>query len=523
VGTGSRGDPEGLLTHAEAVRLFVHNILVAPSPLYRLADWIAPIEASALGLTQDQKRAVNDDRMGRALDAIASQRGRSIFFRLALRILKEFDLDTRRIHFDTTTVTLFGEYRSSIVEPVICNGINKDHRPDLKQLLFGLNVTADGAVPLLHNVFSGNRTDDTVHRGNVEALRRILQREDFIYVADCKLCTRANLRYIDKAGGKFVTVLPRSRREDKLFREYLRNHEVSWYLLDKIPSKRRLSDPPDIFYTCKSPFDLSEEGYRIIWIKSSEKARLDAAKRQADLDAAFIQLEELSQRLNRGKLKTKARIGNAVASILSSHGVKEFVRVKIHSRTQIETRHLKPGRPRPFDPVKTVKKKIYSIEASLNEHRLWAESQTDGVFPLITNLPKSYTKRQVLMIYKYQPYLEKRFASLKSELLVSPVFLKKPTRVAGLMHAYFIAICVASLMERTVRSNMRRLAISHLPLLPEARPSETPTAPRILEAFSPLSWHQFTQGDNLVTFPLQLEQLQLQILALLEVPKTVYS
>jgi hypothetical protein len=42
-------------------------------------------------------------------------------------------------------------------------------------------VTSDGAVPLLHHVFSGNRTDDSVHVRNVDELRALLGREDFVY------------------------------------------------------------------------------------------------------------------------------------------------------------------------------------------------------------------------------------------------------------------------------------------------------------------------------------------------------
>jgi len=91
-----------------------------------------------------------------------------------------------------TTVTFHGQYKTSVSEPRITHGHNKDHRPDLKQLVFGLNITADGAVPISHDIFSGNRTDDTIHRGNVDRLRELLGQDDFVYVADCKLCTDKN-------------------------------------------------------------------------------------------------------------------------------------------------------------------------------------------------------------------------------------------------------------------------------------------------------------------------------------------
>ena len=143
---------EGLLDHAESLAVLIQNIVLSPAPLYRIAEWAAPVSAQALGLGEAQKKAINDDRIARALDALVSSRARSLFFRLALHIIKAFEVDIRRVHHDTTTVTFHGAYKGSVKEPRITHGVNKDHRPDLKQLVFGLNVTADGAVPLSHEV-----------------------------------------------------------------------------------------------------------------------------------------------------------------------------------------------------------------------------------------------------------------------------------------------------------------------------------------------------------------------------------
>lgn len=42
-------------------------------------------------------------------------------------------------------------------------GHQQDHRPDLKQLVFSLSISSDGAVPVHYKTYSGNRTDDTTH------------------------------------------------------------------------------------------------------------------------------------------------------------------------------------------------------------------------------------------------------------------------------------------------------------------------------------------------------------------------
>ena len=57
-------------------------------------------------------------------------------------------------------MTFAGKYPGWSAQELLTHGINKDHRPDLKQLVLGLNVTADGAVPISHRIYDGNQTDD---------------------------------------------------------------------------------------------------------------------------------------------------------------------------------------------------------------------------------------------------------------------------------------------------------------------------------------------------------------------------
>jgi transposase len=513
------GARQGQLDHSAAIEVLLHNYVLSPGPLYRVGEWAEPINAAVFGLSESQKSAVNDDRIARALDALASERGRNVFFRLALRIIKDFKLETGRIHFDTTTITFPGKYETSRAEPRITFGYNKDHRPDLKQLVFGLNVTADGAVPLLHHVFSGNRTDDSVHRRNTDELRHLLGRDDFIYVADGKLCTVDNLEAIAEYGGKFVTVMPRTRREDVRFRDELRQRPVRWKALLKIPNRRRTNEPPDIYSTCAKSA-ATEDGYRLIWVRSSQKAAMDAKTRLDEIRKAEIEVRELS--LNRRSLKTPRPIRLAVRSILKRHRCESFLSFTLHRFTETTTRYLHRGRPRPDAPVRVIKHPRWRLILHRDADALRRESHTDGVFPLVTNLQRQ-GKREILLIYKYQPYLEKRFSHLKTELEIAPVYLKKPRRVAGLLHAYFIALALVSLIERQVRSAMKRRGIDSLPLLPEGRDTETPTAPRILEAFSDASWYEFDRDGETVAFPITLNALQAQLLELLDVPRAAYQ
>ena len=516
---------EGVLDHAQTLSVLVQNIILSPAPLYRIAEWAGPISPAALGLSPEEKRSINDDRVARSLDALSSSRARSLFFRLALNVIKQFELDTRRIHHDTTTVTFHGHYGGSYAEPRITHGMNKDHRPDLKQLVFGLNVTADGAVPVSHEIFSGNRTDDTIHRGNVEQLRRLLGRDDFIYVADCKLATHKNLRYIDGYGGKFVTVLPRTRAEDQLFRRELREGKrARWRQFLIVPNKRRKNDPPDIYWTTADGPNLTDEGYRIVWCRSSQKAELDALAREAGLENAEAQLFHLGSQLNRGPLRRRSAIVKKAKAILRKLECERYFRITVHAQVRIQTKRLRRGRPKKNDPVREVRSSVFRLDVKRDKEALRAESRTDGVFPLTTNVqPRRASKQEVLLIYKYQPYVEKRHALFKTELEVAPVYLKKPSRVAGLLHATYLAMTVDALIERTVRQAMKHLDLETLPILPEGRATKTPTTARLLEMFTDVAWYEFDRGGEAVTFPVQLSPLQKQLLRLLDMDPSNYA
>lgn len=516
---------KGILDHAQTLSVFIQNIILSHAPLYRIAEWARPIDPAALEITASEKNSLNDDRLARSLDALVTPRARTLFFRLALHIIEQFELDTKRIHHDTTTVTFAGQYKLSNREPRITRGINKDHRPDLKQLVFGLNVTADGAVPISHDVYSGNRTDDSIHRSNVDGLRQVLRSTEFVYVADSKLATRKNLAHVAKYGGKFVTVLPRTRAEDKRFRKSLREGiSARWRKLLEIENHRRKSDPPDVYYSTADGPGETSEGYRIVWIRSSQKTELDALARETSLEKDEAELFDLNTRLNRGKLRKRPAIQKKVKEILAKHSYQRFLQLRIASKTHIEIKRLRRGRPRKDDPVKQVRTRVYHLEVSRNKEALRAEARTDGIFPLTTNLETTEApKKEVLLIYKYQPYVEKRHALFKSELEVAPVYIKKPLRAVGLLHAVFLAMTLDALIERTVRLSMIREGIEAMPILPEGRETRTPTTARILEMFSDVCWYEFERGGETVTFPIQLSPLQKQLLQLLDMDPSAYT
>jgi hypothetical protein len=105
------------------------------------------------------------------------------------------------------------------------------------------------------------------------------------------------------------------------------------------------------------------------------------------------------------------------------------------------------------------------------------------------------------------------------------VFLQDPARIEGLMTCHFLALLIQALMELEVRRAMARRGIDALALYPEERPSSSPSAARMVEAFTGVARHRLLdEAGNLVqTFAPVLIPLQEELLDLSGVPASVYA
>jgi transposase len=502
--------------------LLIHNILTTPMPMYAIADWLAPLDEHCLGLEPSEAACIHDDRVGQALERFYHGRHKDVFFQLALRAIKTFGLQCTQIHQDTTTVTFSGKYADWQAPEDLTYGNNKDHRPDLKQLVLGLSVTADGSVPLVHQVYPGNQTDDRLHPENHQRLRRLLQRTDFIYVADCKLATEENLRRLAGCGGRFVSVMPRTRKEDRDFRQRVRENQVQWDHLLSRKNNRQPDSKIDRYFLAQGQYQAS--GYRLLWIRSTQKAEQDAQSRTRHITESLEALRELQTRLNTYKLKRRPAIEQALDRILQDHHTQDWIGYQIQVHRQYQTHFPKRGRPKGSQKGQLRWKPYFSICFDVDRQALERESLTDGVFPLITNLEAdSYDAKRVLEIYKFQPFLEKRHSQLKTWQEVTPVLLKKDERVMAYLHMHVMALMVATLIERQLRRAMHKRSLSTLPLYPEDRPCRYPTMFDIVRVFRGVERYEVLQGDQVTLFPAQLNRLQDLLLELLEVPTSLYQ
>jgi transposase len=515
---------------ARAVLVLVRNLLVSREPLYGVGEWAARQAPNLLGLSPEQVAKLNDDRCGRAVDKLFACDQPSLVLALVAHTVREFAVALDELHNDGTSVSVYGAYEAAArerrqrgrVTPAVTFGHSKDHRPDLKQLIYTLTVTADGAVPVHFSVGSGNVTDDQTHRDTWDLLVELVGGPDFLYVADSKLATAENMGHIARRGGRFLSVLPRTRSEDGQFRERVRHGEVTWKVIhEKQDDEGKVVDR----YSVCPEVQQSTDGYRLMWYHSTRKAELDQTARSRRLERALSGLHDLQGRLAsaRTRYRDRAKVAEAVEKILADCQVESWVLPRIEEEEEETFRQTRPGRPSPKTPFRREVRKRFSLAWDIDYARMAEERLTDGIFPLVTN-DRGLSESELLLAYKRQPHIEKRFAQLKTDYEVAPVYLKEARRIQGLLCVYFLAQLVQALLERELRRAMQREALDSLPLYPEGRPCRFPTTRKLIDLFEPVQRHTLTaRGQEPTTFVTELTPLQRRILKLLGIPTSTYG
>jgi transposase len=518
------------LAPAIALGVVVRNLVLHREPVYALSEWAAPFSPSTLGLGLGEAHLLNDDRVGRTLLRLFDADRASLMTALVLGAIAEFEVDCAELHNDSTSVTFSGAYRSatgaargSKATAPIAFGHNKDHRADLKQLVWILTVAADGAVPVAYRVEGGATNDDTTHVPTWDALVKLLGRTDFLYVADTKLANRKAMAHIAGHDGRFVTVLPRTRKEDAFFRSWIQDHAPTWAEATRRPS-RRPGEADNVWRTTPSPVP-SAEGYRIVWVHSSLEAALDADSRQSRIQRAVAALSDLAARVSSPKSRwhTRSAVEAAAQRELASANAARWVSIAVHEHEEESFRQERRGRPGQETRYRRTTRTRFSLTWNVDTALVAYDAKSDGCFPLVTN-DTSMSDAEVLTAYKYQPHLERRHAQLKGVQLVAPVFLKDVARIEGLLCCHFVALLTQALVERQIRRAMAASGITSIPLYPEDRECGAPSAPRIFEIFSGLARHDLVSNGQIVqTFAPKLTRIQAQVLDLLKVPHSAYG
>ena len=378
-------------------------------------------------------------------------------------------------------------------------------------------------MPVQFRVESGNATDDRSHRATWDFLCKLTGRRDFLYVADCKLATAENMAYIHQHGGRFLTVLPRTRGEDAAFRAAVRagpgplatrsttSATTTGRSSTGSRSPRAGGDHRRGLSAGLVPQHAQgRAATRWRGTKRLERAlaRAGRAAREAGLAADAVPRAGQGGRGGRGD-PPRVRGRRAGSRSRSTERTAETYRQERRGRPGADTRYVEAR----ADAVRAVHLRGSTTSGWPRRRGATGSSRWSRNEPTMSDV-------DLLLAYKQQPMIEKRFAQLKTDFVVAPVYLKEVSRIQALLCVYFFVLLVESLLERELRRAMERSGIESLPLYPEGRACRRPTARRVIDLFEDVQRHTLTAGERPpVMFTTELTRLQRRVLRLLGMPR----
>jgi transposase len=483
------------VTHGQVIEALVANRLTSPAPLLRVQEWAAVWAVSEVfGISAP---ALNDDRVGRALDAIAGHLDH-IVGSVGAAAIDAFGLDVTRMHWDMTSISLHGAYDTAEDGlPLPKFGHPKDRRPDLKQIQTGIAVSGDGGVPVFHRAFDGGAGEVSQVVPAMQALQKLADPARMLMIGDSKLVSYPNLAAMGTAGVAFIA--PASKQYVPV--EVLAGQNLSEAARVDYVAARDAGKPADRrgrWYVREDVMTLPGPRkrdpvltFRRVFVHSSARAAAAATARAKKLDRARDDLDRLTRGLGSRHYPDPA----AVTARIQAIGRDRRVAAYLHTTIGVD------GSSKP------------TLTWSFDQNAIDAEAARDGWYALLTNLhPDEADTAQVLRRYKGQEAVERRYQAFKGPLAVAPLFIKNNRRIAAMITVICLALLIFCLIEREVR---RAIAPAEkLDSLYVGRPAK-PTGRLILEALDPLRLIP-SHGNDPPVIP-QPGPLQIRLLDLLKI------
>jgi len=496
---------EGNIPLGTLTEILILNRMLNPKALVRVGEWAGKAGVTEYyGVTAEQ---LNDDLLGRALERLSEYRCQ-VEAALMMVGIRKFGLDVAHVHFDITVAELYGSYERQMAAegeestaPQPAYGRTKSGRKNVKQIQLGLNVTHDGGVPIGHLPLNGNAAESPVHLENLKELRKRLPSNTRLkYVADCKLDTPENLLTVKAGHGQFLCAgvfSPQLQDEFLKRRDQLQPVDYAPKSQARLPPEER-----DQYQACEMQETISgavngrkvTSKHRVVFVWSQAKARQEKATRERHVAKIQAEFEAVTRNLNRYSLKTEKVILQRLESAKAKYSEGDLFEYTLSGRA---------GR--------------YRLTWGLNAKAMERWEQLEGAYVLKTDYSvRQYPTASILAEYKSQICVEQRIHYLKGPLAVTPMFLEKPERIAGLLCIVVWALVVLTLMERQVRRSLEGKPMYGL--YPENRPSAAPTGPAILNAFSTLCIVIVKRGTTQDRQLAELTAVQQKLIKLLGIP-----
>ncbi len=459
-------DPQLAYSHGRVLSLLLAARLAQPTALIHIPTWA---RASGADLLWDiPADDLNDDRLGRALDAFFTQR-HAIQAAVAARTLEQAELSGQRLHFDPTHLIFTGAYDTSQPRPDTmpwpprCSAdiapahITHGYAAEEKIIHVGMTAAVDhlGAIPLLGQCLDGNLTNHTAIAQQTEWLLDVgLLRAGSLLISDRGTFSIEHVARLHRHDCSVLCSAPWADYQT-LYDEHapqLRWQQASFLSLEQQRRRATGSTLPQEHYelavlrhTLADPQTREPIPARLIFVYSSADATICCRTREQDIERLQAGLEQIAATVARGHARTTlASITRRVATLFGRRAAARFFHWELLPLSAAERAALPPPGPGCRPPTFRF---VFAFEATAAA----AAAAYDGLSVLVTTAPREQSADALFTQYKEQNYLELSHHQWKTPLAVRPVFLKSPRRVEALVCLMQIALTAYQLLERFYR------------------------------------------------------------------------
>jgi transposase len=462
---------EKQIAHGPAVCAMILNGLgFVNQRLYLVPEFFhnKPVEQLlGAGMTAEQ---LNDDTLGRTLDAIYAANPTEVYASVAANSCLLLGLKSRSVHLDSTSFHVDGRYNAEHPpeEGVIwiTKGYSRDHRPELNQCILNLIVESQASIPIHMSTASGNIEDKTGFRtliqNHVEALQNV---HTFTYlVADSALYVEKTVKVL----GDRVLFISRMPETLSIAKALLKQVDVS--LMHIIDDTYRYQEVCGTYGGVKQRWIIvySQQAYDRD-IRTLNRRTLKQGKREQKAFAKRCRRPFACR-------KDAQRAWEKFQKTLTSIRVLDL-------QIREQPRYARRGKPKKGEWPERVEYFLTGAVASCLQAR--AElTNIQGMFVLATNEldAQRLPAPEVLTEYKGQSHAENGFRFLKHpEFLASALFLQKPERIMALLMIMTLCLMVYAALEYRIRHGLQQQG--HTVLNQVKKPTDRPTARWIFHGF----------------------------------------
>ena len=510
-------DGRSRVSHGQCVAVILCGVFAGVHSLWRVAERLRAFDMATVMQDPDfSLEHFHDDRLGAALDALYLAGLDGLMTRIAVGVIDHFSLKTKYLRFDTTAFALQGDYESEdsfndmegvAPPPKIVRGYSKDHRPDLKQVMFGMLVADDGGIPVMGSVVSGNSADSKVAADFFRRIREVVRDpREVVCVGDCKSWCLSVLARCQEDGLRLLSRLPRHHALHAQVMampgpvqcvevagercEYIGvDVEESGIVQIAGPDGTSISKPVSIPARAVRIFSpallrtkrATLERERIRERKKSERtlAAMHNLSYACEADArsdADVRIKDLDLELHEVRIETVTHFDGPIT----------------RRRGRPRKNNLNDIAPDTIAGYWRVTYSLHDLDQTAIDERL----KEKATYVLIRTRDNDWQLDDADMIpaYRRQYVIEQGFSWLKSTAVINPMYLHTPHRIAALGFIYCIGLMTWNLIQRNVRAflkaNQRGLPYHH------GKNSDNITTRFLFEIFSSLATATIQQGTD---------------------------